>query len=93
MDEKMTDNVIKLSKFLADKTHEALVKICRDSLEVNYLPGSLFQFYPSYIKFTKHHVYIKSEAGETIIIPQPDFSGYWEKAQKLHDEYQRGACV
>ena len=85
--------VIKLSDVLASKLHDNLVTWCRESHWSNYLNGSIYQFYPSYVSFSKHHMYVKSEEGQTIIIPLSDNSGYWEKAKEFHDELNKGACV
>lgn len=86
-------NVIKLSDFLAKKVHENLVNWYREMHWQNYLAGGIHQFYPSYINFSKYHMYVRSEQGATIVIPIGDNSKYWEGVKKLRDELNRGACV
>ena len=85
--------VIKLSDHLAEKLHDHLVKWCLNAHIQNYMPGGMYQFYPSWVQFSKHHIYVKSQEGATLIMPVPDNSKYWEEAQKLHEEINKGACV
>lgn len=85
--------IIKLSDVLAEKLHAHLVKWCLNAHVQNYMSGGVYHFYPSHIQFSKYHMYVKGIKGETIIIPMPDNSEYWEEAKKLHNEINNGACV
>lgn len=86
-------NIINLNAVLSSRLHDQLVTWCRDSHWANYLNGSIYQYYPASIQFSKYHMYVKGECGQTIIIPTSDNSGYWEKVNQFHDELNKGACV
>lgn len=88
-----TTNLIKIKDVLDKRFHEELSKLLRRVHIGNYMAGGIYQFYPEYIKFSPHHMYVKSEKGTTLIMPMPDNTGYWEAAQKLHDEFNKGVCV
>jgi hypothetical protein len=87
------DKIVKLNEYLAEKLHKHLVKWCLDKHVQNYMSGGIYQFYPSYVQFSKYHMYVNGTEGATLIIPMPDNSAYWEEAKKLHDEINKGACV
>lgn len=87
------NKIIKLNEVLAARLHEHLVKWCLNSHVQNFMVGGVYHFYPSWVQFSKYHMYVKGERGEMLIVPMPDNSEYWEEAKKLHDDINKGACV